>query len=327
MAGPIAGTDARRLGVFWHTQGAGKSYSMVFFTRKIHRTLGGNFTFLICTDRKDLATFAGHQGDNIIDGDAQQPELDPVKPADEDLLEELAEAIGMVRGFLEARQFRLEDILEKTGFARNKAIVDAKEIINENDRTRKTFEIMAREVFKTFKAGLIVEGVNDYRHAYDAINFLYSSLQADRYQADITDIIQQLHLIVDHAIDTKEAAFVKEGTEPYDISRIDFDRLRKEFERNPAKHTTVQSLKIVIEKTLDRMIRQNPLRTDMQKHYEQIIDAYNREKDRVTIEQTFEELMHFVDFLDQEEHRAIREGLDEESLALYDLLVKPDLSK
>jgi len=43
-----------KLGVFWHTQGAGKSYSMVFFSRKIHRKIQGNFTFLIVTDREDL---------------------------------------------------------------------------------------------------------------------------------------------------------------------------------------------------------------------------------------------------------------------------------
>ena len=36
-----------KLGVFWHTQGSGKSYSMVMFTRKVHRKLGGNFTFLM----------------------------------------------------------------------------------------------------------------------------------------------------------------------------------------------------------------------------------------------------------------------------------------
>ncbi len=53
-----------KLGVFWHTQGAGKSYSMVFFTNKVHRKIGGNYTFLICTDRDDLdtqiyRTFAG----------------------------------------------------------------------------------------------------------------------------------------------------------------------------------------------------------------------------------------------------------------------------
>lgn len=45
-----------KLGVFWHTQGSGKSYSMVMFVRKVRRKLKGNFTFLIITDRDDLDT-------------------------------------------------------------------------------------------------------------------------------------------------------------------------------------------------------------------------------------------------------------------------------
>lgn len=45
---------AGKLGVFWHTQGSGKSFSMVFFTQKILRKLQGNWTFLIVTDREDL---------------------------------------------------------------------------------------------------------------------------------------------------------------------------------------------------------------------------------------------------------------------------------
>ena len=68
-----------RLGVFWHTQGAGKSYSMVMFTRKVHRKLGGNFTFLVLTDRDDLdrqiyKTFAGC---GVVDHDR-----DPCRAAD-----------------------------------------------------------------------------------------------------------------------------------------------------------------------------------------------------------------------------------------------------
>ena len=43
-----------RLGIFWHTQGAGKSYSMIYFVRKILRKFYGNPTFLIITDRKEL---------------------------------------------------------------------------------------------------------------------------------------------------------------------------------------------------------------------------------------------------------------------------------
>src|SRR5258708_1870688 len=43
-----------RLGVFWHTQGSGKSYSMVFFSQKVLRKIPGNWTFLIVTDRQEL---------------------------------------------------------------------------------------------------------------------------------------------------------------------------------------------------------------------------------------------------------------------------------
>ena len=58
-AGPLAITerahpDLGRLGVFWHTQGSGKSYSMAFFAEKVRRKLEGNFTFLLMTDRNDL---------------------------------------------------------------------------------------------------------------------------------------------------------------------------------------------------------------------------------------------------------------------------------
>ena len=45
-----------KLGVFWHTQGSGKSYSMVMLARKIKHKVKGNFTFLIVTDREDLDT-------------------------------------------------------------------------------------------------------------------------------------------------------------------------------------------------------------------------------------------------------------------------------
>jgi type I restriction enzyme R subunit len=43
-----------KLGVFWHTQGSGKSYSMVYLSQKVFRKLQGNFTFVIVTDRSDL---------------------------------------------------------------------------------------------------------------------------------------------------------------------------------------------------------------------------------------------------------------------------------
>ena len=114
--------------------------------------------------------------------------------------------------------------------------------------------------------------------------------------------------------------------EPYDISKIDFEKLKAEFARSPQKNTLTQCLKDAIEKKLSRLLAQNPLRTDFQQHYESIIVQYNTEKDRVTIEQTFEKLLSFVKSLSQEEVRAKREGLTEETLAVFDLLTKDGLT-
>jgi type I restriction enzyme R subunit len=63
-AGAITAEAAQKLGVFWHTQGSGKSYSMAFFCQKVLRTIGEGYTFLVVTDRTELdqqiyATFAG----------------------------------------------------------------------------------------------------------------------------------------------------------------------------------------------------------------------------------------------------------------------------
>ncbi len=46
--------DSSQLGVFWHTQGSGKSYSNLWFTQKVLRKVPGRWTFVEVTDRKEL---------------------------------------------------------------------------------------------------------------------------------------------------------------------------------------------------------------------------------------------------------------------------------
>lgn len=267
--------------------------------------------------RKALATFAG------TTPDGEGAETEPARP-EEELLADLAEAISLVRTFLVDHDATLDAVINKTGFERNGAIVACKEAANENDETRKRFEVMCREVFKKFKACINVQGVNSFREDRDAINIVYKSLQQDREQADISDIIRQLHHVVDDAIEVQSP--IPDDERLYDISKINFDRLRQEFERSPKKNTLVQNLREAVEKRLQKLLLQNPLRTDFQQHYEMIVSEYNREKDRVTIEKTFETLFELELGLENEMRRAVREGLDEESLAIFDLLKKPNLS-
>ena len=60
-------SDFGKLGVFWHTQGSGKSVSMLFFAQKVLRKMQGHWTFVVVTDRKELdnqiyKTFASASG-------------------------------------------------------------------------------------------------------------------------------------------------------------------------------------------------------------------------------------------------------------------------
>ncbi len=269
--------------------------------------------------RKALAEFAGQDG-----GEGSLPEVDPIKPATE-MLAVLEEAIEAVRSFLSSKGSLLSDILIKTGFERNKAIVDAKEVVNESNESRKRFQIMCREVFNKFKACLNLQEVNRYRDDRDAIDVIYKSLNEDVKKANISNIIKDLHAVVGGVVEVCESD--GHDGELYDISRIDFDRLRIEFARSNQKNTISQSLNVVVERRLKALLQANPTRTDFQAHYEKIVSDYNDEKNRVTIEHTFDALVKLIEDLNVEKKRAVREGLsNEETLALYDLLTKPDLT-
>jgi type I restriction enzyme R subunit len=116
----VRGRESRKgkLGVFWHTQGAGKSYSMVFFTRKVHRRLGGNFTFLICTDRDDLDTqiYKTFAGCGLADNDR-----DPCRPASgEHLAALLQEHKAYV--FTLVQKFN-RDVAPEAGYSRRNDII------------------------------------------------------------------------------------------------------------------------------------------------------------------------------------------------------------
>lgn len=78
---------------------------------------------------------------------------------------------------------------------------------------------------------------------------------------------------------------------------------------------------------LAKMLQRNPQRMDYYKRYQEIVADYNREKDRTTIEEAFARLVELVQGLDAEQQRAAEEGLNEEELAIFDLLRDSNLTK
>ena len=251
---------------------------------------------------------------------------------EKNLIEDLVEAIRETKLHLGQLGFDLKNLTDiidnEVGFEKIKLLNDAREVIYTSEESKKKFEILARAVIKKYKACVFNENINKYTKDYEAINAIYKLIKGDKRNDDITYIIRELHQIVDDAILTQE---VKDSDiKPsglYDISKIDFDRLKNEFKVSKRKNTMMKTIQDRIEEKLSSMINKNSNRMDFYKRYQDIIYDYNKEKDRATIEATFDDLLDFLNSLNNEEKRAAKEGLTEESLVIMDLLEKPNLSQ
>jgi len=114
----------------------------------------------------------------------------------------------------------------------------------------------------------------------------------------------------------------------FDISKIDFDLLRREFAKAAHKKLIIKDLADLVEERIKKMLLSNPGRMDYYDRYQSIIKEYNEEKDRAAIADAFEKLMKLTHDLTQEEKRYVREGFSsDEELSMFDKLFRADLTK
>ena len=148
-----------------------------------------------------------------------------------------------------------------------------------------------------------------------------------RDTADVTEVVKALHRIVNDAIRAGGPGEDHAEGLTIDLSRIDFERLRKEFAKVRRKNAALNDMRDLVEKKLAQMLKAKPALMDYYNRHQEIIADYNREKDRATVEQTFAALLVLADSLDTAQRRTIEEGLSESELALFDLLSRDDLTR
>ncbi|MER9838233.1 type I restriction endonuclease subunit R [Mesorhizobium sp. M0145] len=246
----------------------------------------------------------------------------------EERVQALIEAIEATEAHLRGLGYDPATLVGAKGFARIKGLVDAVEAVYLSDETKRRFEIMARQVFTRFKALLVEPSAWAYAERHDNIEAIYKKLTERRDTADVTELLKELHRIINEAIRTQTVGDDQAEGLTFDLSQIDLERLRDEFAKKVRrKATALQDIRAIVEQKLAEMLARNPMRMDFQVKYEEIVAAYNREKDRATIEETFRRLVELVNSLDEEQKRAAREGLADDELALFDLLRKDGLDK
>jgi len=108
------------------------------------------------------------------------------------------------------------------------------------------------------------------------------------------------------------------------VSKINFDKLKEDFQHASYKNIEIADLRAFIQRKLGQMMKQNTTRSDFAQRLQGIIDAYNAGSS--SADNYFEELLKFAKDMKTESERHICEGLTEDELELFDLLKKDKMT-
>ena len=270
--------------------------------------------------RKALADYTANAGGN---GGS-----DPTVDKDE-LIARIIETVDKANAFLSENDFDLEMLINAYDFMKLSYLQEAANAVCGSIEDKKTYTTYASELNRLMKYTDRDDITGHTRKQYEAIAAIYAELQKKRKHINTTDLMIEINGIISAYVEIQHTpTMVREEPRRFDISAIDFDLLRREFAKVKKKNLVLKDLEEVIQQKLDSMLFANPDRINYYERYQQIIDDYNSEQDRATIEKTFMELMDLANQMSQEEQRYVREGFtSDEELSLYDMLFRDDLSK
>ena len=269
--------------------------------------------------RKALADYTANIG--CIDG--TDPTVDKVK-----LIERILDTLEKAKLFLAERGFVLQDLICSYDFPKMYYLRKGANIVCGTVEERKTFSAYASELNRLMKYTDRDDIDRNVRKEYEAVAAIYAEIKKKRKHINITDLMVEINNIISDYVEIEHSYMINEEVKRFDISGIDFDLLRREFAKVKNQNLLMRDLEEIIQLKLDRMLFTNPERINYYERYQKIIDDYNSEQDRATIEKTFMDLMDLANKMNQEEQRYVREGFkSDEELTLYDMLFRNDLNK
>lgn len=281
--------------------------------------------------QKALAIYGSSSGGGVNEGEC------PIQKKDE-LVAALIEAIAEATAFCTERGVNLTPILQAAGFQRvaflddaathlvDKQVVaavdDSVEKIIINDDLKKKYISLSGQVVRLYKAILPDPKANEFAPVKTCLAVLAEKIRSFTEEASIDDLMEKVGQLLDESIAT--VGYVIHATEEsslIDLSQIDFEALKAHFAKG-RKHTEAEKLKSAVSKKLTAMVQLNKTRTDLLEKFKKLIEEYNRGLD---VDTFFAKLLSFTQELSEEEKRGVSEQLTEEELAIFDILMKPEI--
>lgn len=269
--------------------------------------------------RKALADYTA----NVSGGAVTDPTVDK-----EQLIAKILETIVAADTFLKEHGFSLKELVEAKDFDKLALLQMAANAMCETLEIKKTFQTMASELCRLVKYADRQDITSKTKSYKDAIVAIYDELQKKRKRVNNVDLMVQINGIVNEYVLIESQGDRVAPSRQFDISRIDFDLLHREFAKVKKKNLAMKDLEDLVKMRLDNMLLVNPMRINYYERYQQIIAEYNSEQDRANIEKTFMDLMDLAGKMNTEEQRFVREGFSsDEELSLYDMLFSNNLSQ
>lgn len=294
--------------------------------------------------KKALAVY----GDNVdeTDADGEQPEENTVAMTSEELYKSLKEAIDECVAWCNDYGVDLQCIVKKkTVFSQIDEFKRYADILLNPSERRARFNVYDNTISALYNELLpgIIKRKSEFKMA-KVIHYLRQVMDNNIDSGDMDAARLKTTRLLDISIVPREqvimAAEERAETYPtasgtlaypikiykeYDLSLLDYDKMREEFKKCPHKNMEIRDLSEFIGHKLEIMLSQNGERRSFAERFQDIINRYNASSDGA--EQAFDELSDLIRKMTEEEQRASREGLTEEELEVFDILKKDKMTK
>lgn len=211
--------------------------------------------------RKALADYTA----NMNGSNGSDPTVDK-----EQLIARILETIAKAESFLADRKFSLQTLIEAKGFDKLAQLQAAANAVSATLEEKKTFQTYASELSRLVKYANREDIEAADRRRYEAIKAIHGQLNKKRRAANNAELMVEINRIISEYVQIEQAA---EGITPsrqFDISKIDFDLLRREFARAKKKNLILKDLRDLICERLDKMLFSNPNRIEYHERYQAI---------------------------------------------------------
>lgn len=245
-----------------------------------------------------------------------------------ELIERILSTISAAKDYLLQYHFQLQKLIDAKDFEKMALLQDAANAVSGSLEERKKYQTYASELVRLMKYADRSDVTTETRKEYEAIVAIYHELQKKRKHSSNVDLMVEINSIISEYIhvDTPTEGLVP--SRQFDISKIDFDLLQREFAKAKRRNLILKDLDELIKQRLDTLLFANPNRINYYDRYQKIIEDYNNGQNQANIEKTFMDLMNLANSMDQEQQRYVREGFSsDEELSLYDMLFSENLSK